>query len=247
MTIAMDFLFASLASGYLLYLFDPNNPLLETYHSTYIPQWATSKSKSADVYQMISRKRRSMPNRNEFIAPCPYCNKRMTKDTWTREHLVPQSMGGQCIILACKPCNGKRSNSMTFRPFVDYIEKHPFIYLEHVNKAICSDKMRDFLRSKIDPHIVHEFNTESANSSEMTTRSPKIGLGKDNEAELRQQERALKRAKAGRPIRGGRADRATRKAFRKEENKRDRRHFKQTLRKMCNDYNYADGMLQLIY
>lgn len=247
----MDFLVASLVSGSLLYLFDPNNPLLETYQSPYIPSLATTKSKSNSVYQHVTVKR----NMNDVITSCPYCACCMTQANITREHLVPRSMGGRSVIFACRRCNNERGRSLTYEPFLNYIEKHPFVFLEHIRKSKCKKEMKERLRCMVDPHIVHEYDLKKTNHSDKSKRSPE----EDDELaenilaegmrslELERQREARVLARIGRPLPGGRAARAAHQALRRDEKRRSRRAFRVSLRKVCDEYNYMDSLNNLFF
>lgn len=45
---------------------------------------------------------------------CQYCNKEVSRDTYTFDHIIPKSKGGQTnwtnIVTACQPCNTKKGN-----------------------------------------------------------------------------------------------------------------------------------------
>ena len=241
----MEFLLASVTSGLFLCLVDENNPLLESEPKAYIPPWASCQSKSRVVYQPSPVERKTM--NDKFLSPCPYCGRCMTEVNVTREHLVPRSMGGRCVIFVCRSCNNERGNSLTSPAFLNYIEKHPFIFLEHVRKSKCSPEMKDKLRSKIDPHVVHEYDLKKLSCSVMSKKSPKRIVRVQRSVELRRQAEARALARSGTPIIGGRAHRAQHQTECRMENRRVRHSVKVHLRKICEEYNYMNTLDQLFF
>lgn len=57
---------------------------------------------------------------------CCYCDKVLTNETMTLEHIVPDSKQGTFnstnLTVSCGPCNNKRGN----RPFFEYCKKYNF-------------------------------------------------------------------------------------------------------------------------
>lgn len=64
------------------------------------------------------RKSRWWQNRIQQNATCYYCNKRLTKDEVTMDHILPLSKGGKStkgnIVISCKECNNLKKDASIF-------------------------------------------------------------------------------------------------------------------------------------
>lgn len=69
-------------------------------------------------------KRKSNTKRRYFIEgmKCCYCDKKLTENDCTREHILARSKGGTEIIPACKKCNNEKSN-MTIGEYISFLLK----------------------------------------------------------------------------------------------------------------------------
>lgn len=121
------------------------------------PSWET---KVPAIIMLKDQARRRMKPRftksNLFLRDlytCQYCNKQLTRDTVTLDHVVPQCKGGRTtwenIVTACGPCNSRKGDSLTPKPKT--IPYRPDYY-ELVNKRkqlpfdIKHDSWLDFLQ-----------------------------------------------------------------------------------------------------
>ena len=60
---------------------------------------------------------------------CDYCGQIGQK--LTREHLLPKSYGGCCVIIrVCRRCNEQRGNSPCYPAFIRFIRRHPVVWKE---------------------------------------------------------------------------------------------------------------------
>ena len=69
---------------------------------------------------------------------CDYCGE--IGKNLTREHLLPKSYGGCCVIIrVCRRCNEQRGNSPRYVDFLRYIRRHPSVWKEAKSRACPKD------------------------------------------------------------------------------------------------------------
>lgn len=79
-----------------------------------IPQPSVIKLRE---YRNIPRRANIVSRRNIFIRDrfmCQYCKKKLTGDSLTLDHVIPQSRGGKSdwgnLVACCKPCNNSKGS-----------------------------------------------------------------------------------------------------------------------------------------
>ena len=88
---------------------------------------------------------------------CVYCHSSRKK--LTKEHLIPRSCCGVLIIKnVCGKCNGRRSSSFSYKPFLNYIYNNPdqweLAKKQAREKAANPKKPKDVKRArKLEPFI----------------------------------------------------------------------------------------------
>jgi 5-methylcytosine-specific restriction endonuclease McrA len=94
----------------------------ETYNKEIRSQHLTIKMPAIiimrDYVKTKARRRHFAANtRNVLIRDgfkCAYCGKRLTLNTATKDHVIPESKGGKTnmlnLVAACKPCNSRKDN-----------------------------------------------------------------------------------------------------------------------------------------
>jgi 5-methylcytosine-specific restriction endonuclease McrA len=94
----------------------------ETYNKEIRSQYQTFKMPAVIVmksYVKTKARRRhfSANTRNILIRDgfkCAYCGMRLTMNTATKDHIIPESKGGKTtmmnLVAACKPCNSRKDN-----------------------------------------------------------------------------------------------------------------------------------------
>ncbi len=96
--------------------------VVETYNREIRSQYTTIRMPAIivmnDYVRTKARRRHFAANtRNVLIRDgfkCAYCGIRLTMNTATKDHVIPESKGGKTnmlnLVAACKPCNSKKDN-----------------------------------------------------------------------------------------------------------------------------------------
>lgn len=79
--------------------------------------------------------------KNEY-GYCCYCEKKLNKYSYTREHIIPKSRGGKDTLPCCKRCNSMRG-SLTLQQFLhkviysDLGVSKKLLIIENINKLFA--------------------------------------------------------------------------------------------------------------
>jgi len=111
----------------IMYMYHEKCDVLEWYDD-WVVHSASWETKVPAVIMLRDFLRRSTTPRfskgNVYLRDmyhCQYCNTKVSNKSATMDHVLPVSKGGKTrwdnIVTACAPCNGRKGDSMSMRPF----------------------------------------------------------------------------------------------------------------------------------
>lgn len=89
---------------------------------------------------------------------CCYCETLLTKETKTKEHVVPKRFGGIIIMPCCLKCNSEKG-WRTLSQYTKFLKERFLIEKSMVTRAIITVKLKNALMIKKD--IKHKQKTKS--------------------------------------------------------------------------------------
>ena len=173
-----------------------------------------------------------------LLSRCVYCDEWLTGANKTKEHLIPKSIGGRCVIYTCEECNTSRADSLEDPRFLKFIRSDPVLFMNHIANADLSDENREKLLSLIgmDDSALAKLNyIDLSKPCENTKVCP---VDDDRVRELLQQYTALEFSRRGQPLEGGRAARALFRNQRKVERRQRRRTLRDEVRQVQKAKEY---------
>lgn len=111
----------------VMYMYHDKCTVLDWYDDWVVrsPSWETRVPAVIMLKDYLRRTRNPRFSKSNVylrdLYHCQYCNAPVTNSSATMDHVLPLSRGGKTnwenIVTACGPCNGRKGNNMTMRPF----------------------------------------------------------------------------------------------------------------------------------
>jgi 5-methylcytosine-specific restriction endonuclease McrA len=111
----------------VMYMYHDKCTVLDWYDDWVVrsPSWETRVPAVIMLKDYLRRTRNPRFSKSNVylrdLYHCQYCNAAVTNASATMDHVLPLSRGGKTtwenIVTACGPCNGRKGNNMTMRPF----------------------------------------------------------------------------------------------------------------------------------